>query len=40
MTTNPVLSYVHGMAPMIEINEAATVSRTIMKAETCRAVLF
>ena len=40
MTTNPVLSYVHGIAPMIEINKAATVSRTIMNAETCRAVLF
>ena len=32
MTANPVLSYVHGVASMIEINEAATVSRTIMKA--------
>ena len=40
MTTNPVLSYVHGIASMIEINKAATVSRTIMNAETCRAVLF
>ena len=40
MTANPTLSYVHGMAPMIEINEDATVSRTIMKAETCRVVLF
>lgn len=40
MTANPVLSYVHGVASMIEINEAATVSRTIVKAETCRAVLF
>ena len=30
MTANPVLSYVHNMASMIEINEAATVSRTLL----------
>ena len=38
--SDPALSFVHGMSQLIDINAAATVSRTIMNAETCRAVLF
>lgn len=37
---NPTLSVVKDVTSLIEVNEAATVSRTVMKAESCRAVLF
>ena len=40
MSNQPALSFVHGIKQLIEINESATVSRTILRAETCRAVLF
>ncbi|MDO5065864.1 MAG: cupin domain-containing protein [Propionibacteriaceae bacterium] len=40
MTENLTLSVVKDVASQVQINESATVSRTVMKAEHCRAVLF
>ena len=40
MTENLTLSVVPQVASLIQINPEATVSRTVMQAETCRAVLF
>ncbi len=40
MTSNPTLTVVKDVASLIQVNQAATVSRTVMRAETCRAVVF
>ncbi len=34
------LNYIEDLDSLIEVNPSATVSRTVMKAENCRAVLF
>lgn len=40
MSTEPTMTDLADLAPMVEVQTEATVSRTVMKAEGARVVLF